>query len=243
MVEHVEGPMKREFFVAHSFTKQYKDDLRRAVEDALCGHLDGLEPYYADTEIREGHIFVNKIIPKIKSTEFGIYEISEQSPNVFLELGAAIALGITYYILCRKDTKIPADLQGLGRIEYESFSDLTKQLKEKVLTNKTRKHLGQIEKEHIHVNSEVISKVMNTIGQKSVELNLQREVLRVVNEVYPDYMNSEILMQKIGILVEERKLEIIVAELEELGDVKVTARSFDDPIGMVRITAQGRKRI
>jgi len=150
MVEYVEGPMKREFFVAHSFTKQYKDDLRRAVEDALCGYLDGLGPYYADTEIREGHIFVDKIIPKIKSTEFGIYETSEQSPNVFLELGAAIALGITYYILCRKDTKIHADLQGLGRIEYESFFDLTKQLKEKVLTNKTRKHLGHIDEQHIH---------------------------------------------------------------------------------------------
>lgn len=149
MVEHVAGPMKREFFVAHSFTKQYKDDLRRAVEDALCGHLDGLEPYYADTEIREGHIFVNKIIPKIKSTEFGIYEISEQSPNVFLELGAAIALGMTYYILCRKGTKVPADLEGLDRIEYESFSDLTKQLKNKVKRKKSRKHPDHLE-DHIY---------------------------------------------------------------------------------------------
>ena len=139
MVEHVEAPRKREFFVAHSFTKQYKDDLRKAIEDALCGHLDGLEPYYADTEIREGHIFVNKIIPKIKSTEFGIYEISEESHNVFLELGAAIALGMTYYILCRKGTKIPANLEGLDRLEYESLSGLTEQLKDKVLANKSRK--------------------------------------------------------------------------------------------------------
>ncbi len=149
VVEHITGPVKREFFVAHSFIKKYKDDLRGAVEKALCGHLDGLQPYYADTEIRKGHIFVDKIIPKVKSTEFGIYEISENNPNVFLELGTAIALGTTYYIVCRKGTEIPADLQGLGRIEYESFLDLTKQLKDKVLTNKSRKHLGHIE-EHIH---------------------------------------------------------------------------------------------
>jgi len=243
MVEHVEGPMKREFFVAHSFTKKYEDDLRRAVGDALSGHIDGLEPYYADTEIRKGHIFINKIIPKIKSTEFGIYEISEQSPNVFLELGAAIALGMTYYIVCTKDTKIPADLQGLGRIEYESFSDLTNQLKDKVLTDKTRKRLRHIEDEHIPINSEVISKTIDTIGRKSQELNLQREVLRVINEVYPDHMDSGILMEKISIPADKRELQIIVAELEELGDVEVMGQSFGDRIGMVKITARGRKRI
>lgn len=65
----------------------------------------------------------------------------------------------------------------------------------------------------------------------------------MVNEVYPDYMNSGDLMQKISIPAEKRELEAAVAELEELGDVKVMARSFDDRIGMIRITAQGRKRI
>ena len=139
--------MAREFFVAHSFTKQYKDDLRKAIERALCGYIDGLKPYYADTEVRQGHIFLNKIIPKIKSTEFGIYEISEASPNVFLELGAAIALGKTYYIICKKGSEIPSDLEGLGRIEYESFSDLTKQLREMVLKKKLP-HAGYI-REHL----------------------------------------------------------------------------------------------
>lgn len=65
----------------------------------------------------------------------------------------------------------------------------------------------------------------------------------MVNEVYPDYMNSGDLMQKISIPAEKRELEATVAELEEFGDVKVMARSFDDRIGMIRITAQGRKRI
>lgn len=245
MAEHLlEGPIKKEFFVAHSFTTQYKDDLRRAVEDALCGHLDDFKPYYADKEIRKGHIFVDKIIPKIKSTEFGIYEITEQSPNVFLELGAAIALGRTYYILCRKGSKIPADLKGLDRIEYKSFLELTEQLKKKIAKSK---EYSEGTEEHIEVDPEVISQSVDELGKNMLQYELEDEVLRAVNEVYPDYMDSKTLIQKLEkspfLVIDERKLEIAVTELEELGYVKVRGQTFGNHIGMVKITAQGRKLI
>lgn len=135
--ESLEAPMPKvtesanEYFVAHAFTRAMKDDLRRAVEEALEG--SGLNPYYADMELREGHIFLNKILPKIKGSRFGIYDISEPAkPNVFIELGAALALRRPYIIIVKKGTEIPADLHGLDRIEYESLQDLTKQLREKV---------------------------------------------------------------------------------------------------------------
>jgi len=93
VVEHIEGPIKREFFVAHAYTED-KEDLRSAIQTALCGHFDGIRPYYADNEVRSGQIFLNKIIPKMRSTEFGIYDISTRNPNVLLELGAAMMLNI-----------------------------------------------------------------------------------------------------------------------------------------------------
>lgn len=46
--------MKKQFFVAHGFDVQQKDDLRRAIEEAFRG--TGLEAYYADMEVRQKHI-------------------------------------------------------------------------------------------------------------------------------------------------------------------------------------------
>jgi hypothetical protein len=119
------------YFVAHEFSVEKKDDLRRAIEEALADL--GLTPYYADGELRQGHIFMDKILPKIQHTRFGIYDISNpHKANVFLELGAAIAMGKPRFLICGTGTEIPADLAGLDRIEYESYSDLTKQLRAKI---------------------------------------------------------------------------------------------------------------
>jgi hypothetical protein len=120
-----------EYFVAHEFSLAQIDDLRSAVDGALSG--SGLKPYYADSEVRQGHIFMDKILPMIKGTRFGIYEISNpERPNVFLELGAGLAFGKPCIIVCRGGTEIPADLEGLDRIEYHSYADLTAQLHEKL---------------------------------------------------------------------------------------------------------------
>lgn len=119
------------YFVAHEFSASGLDDLRTAIKEALSS--SGLEPYFADKEIIEGQIFINKILPKIRNCRFGIYDISNPTkPNVFIELGAAIAIGARYYIVVREDVSIPSDLQGLDRIEYRSFEHLKTQLREKI---------------------------------------------------------------------------------------------------------------
>jgi predicted nucleotide-binding protein len=120
-----------QYFVAHEFTPEKTDDLRRAIDEALAD--SGLTPYYADNEVRQGHILTEKIVPKIRSTRFGIYDLSNpDKPNVFLELGAAIGMGKPYLIICERGTKLPSDVLGLDRIEYDSYVDLTRQLRAKI---------------------------------------------------------------------------------------------------------------
>jgi hypothetical protein len=122
---------RKEYFVAHEFSAEKKDDLRGAIENALAGL--GLTPYYADNELRQGHIFTDKILPEIRHTRFGIYDVSNpRKANVFMELGAAIAMEKPYFIICRCGTKLPSDVLGLDRIEYESYVHLTRELKAKV---------------------------------------------------------------------------------------------------------------
>lgn len=118
----------QDYFVAHEFSASGLEDLRSAIQEALSS--SGLEPYFADKEVIEGQIFINKILPKIRGCRFGIYDISNPAkPNVFIELGAAIAMGARYYIVVREGIAVPSDLQGLDRIEYRSFEHLKAQLR------------------------------------------------------------------------------------------------------------------
>ena len=124
---------KKPIFVAHEFSAEQMDDLRETLDSVFVG--TAFELYYADKEMKPGHILLGKISERIKTTEFEIYDLSRQGRlNVALELGIAIGLGKPYYITAREGSSIPSDLAGIDRIEYRSFQDLAIQLKDKVLT-------------------------------------------------------------------------------------------------------------
>lgn len=76
--------------------------------------------YYADTHLSTKHL-LGILTSYIKTVDYCIFDISLWNPNVSLELGLAEGLGVEYYILLnRKLSKgVPADVQGLQRIEYE----------------------------------------------------------------------------------------------------------------------------
>lgn len=124
------------YFVAHEFSSEKRDDLRNAIELAFKG--TGFRPYYADIEVRQKHI-LDKIRGRILRTRFGIYDISTEKPNIFIELGLAIGAGKRYYIICEAGARIPADLAGLDRIEYTSYKHLTRELKGKVVKQELRR--------------------------------------------------------------------------------------------------------
>jgi len=122
----------RPVFVGHVFAHSEIDDLRKAISKAF--RRTPFAPYYADVDVQEGHILIDKIIEKIRQTEFGIYDISlPEKPNVFVELGMSMGSGKPYYLIARSGSKIPADLAGLDRIEYVSYTDLSNQIKEKIV--------------------------------------------------------------------------------------------------------------
>ncbi|MFA4936097.1 MAG: hypothetical protein WC568_09705 [Candidatus Methanoperedens sp.] len=130
---------KYQYFVAHEFSKEGRIDLRSAIKDAF--ENTDLIPYYADLEVRpEGatKYILEKIKEKILATQFGIYDITTEKQNVFIELGIAIGFDKPYYIirkidLNQKERKIPADLEGIDRIEYEAYGELTGKIKELIV--------------------------------------------------------------------------------------------------------------
>jgi hypothetical protein len=81
--------------------------------------------YYADTGLATKHL-LGILTSYIKSVDYCIFDISTWNPNVALEIGLAEGLGVDYYILLNRKLKrdVPADIQGLQRIEYESVKSL-----------------------------------------------------------------------------------------------------------------------
>jgi hypothetical protein len=81
--------------------------------------------YYADTHLATKHL-LGILTSYIKAVDYCIFDISLWNPNVALEIGLAEGLGVEYYILLNKNLSkgVPADIQGLQRIEYDSPSGL-----------------------------------------------------------------------------------------------------------------------
>lgn len=96
---------------------------------------------YADTTLETKQL-LEILRRNITAADFCMFDVSMWNANVALELGLADGLGTEYYILVnRKLSKgVPADIQGIQRIEYESFDDFDQQ---KGLLPKLVKYLVQ----------------------------------------------------------------------------------------------------
>jgi hypothetical protein len=81
--------------------------------------------YYADTGLTTKHL-LGILTSYISSVDYCVFDISTWNPNVALEIGLAEGLGVDYYILLNRKLKknVPADIQGLQRIEYDSVNSL-----------------------------------------------------------------------------------------------------------------------
>ncbi len=83
--------------------------------------------FYADTSLATKQL-LGILRSYITAADFCIFDISLWNPNVALEIGLADGLGAEYYILLdqRLSKGVPADIQGIQRIEYGSANGMGK---------------------------------------------------------------------------------------------------------------------
>jgi hypothetical protein len=95
------------------------------------GDRFGVRFVYADERITNMHVLA-KIYLMILESAFGIYDVSGWNANVTLELGMALGLRETSYILMNPTAHVseeaPADLRGFDRIEYRTLEELGSKL-------------------------------------------------------------------------------------------------------------------
>lgn len=120
--------MLNECFVAQCFDngvydRRYRETFAPAIQEA------GATPVRADEVVGTTPI-IEKIEAGLKRSAIAFAEISEDNPNVFLELGFALALEIPTVIVCdrAKRTKLPFDIQHRPVVFYsaEAQSDFDK---------------------------------------------------------------------------------------------------------------------
>jgi hypothetical protein len=115
----------RQIFVAYSYKLYPKADYRKVYQELAKAFQ--VEFVFADEKITNLHI-LQKIANYIRSSRFGIYDISGWNPNVTLELGLAFGLNEKAYIAIDPSKtpvdEVPSDLRGIDRIQYGSYSEL-----------------------------------------------------------------------------------------------------------------------
>ena len=110
------------------YDKRYEDIFVPAIKAA------GLEPYRVDRDPRVS-IPIDEIQTGIKNSDVCLAEITTDNPNVWFELGYAIASFKEVVLVCSSErkTKFPFDIQHRNITQYETESSRDfEQLKEKI---------------------------------------------------------------------------------------------------------------
>lgn len=114
------------------FDKRYTDVFEPAIREA------GLEPYRVDRD-PAASIPIREIEDGIRAAEVCFAEISTDNPNVWFELGYAIALGQDVVLVCsdQRTSRFPFDIQHRAIITYQTestsdFADLKKAIVERI---------------------------------------------------------------------------------------------------------------
>lgn len=100
-----------------TFDRRYSETIKPALEKA------GVDPKRAD-EILGLNPVIEKIESAIAAAPICLAEVSEDNPNVWLELGYALALNRPTVIICEKSrrSKLPFDVQHRSVIFYRTDS-------------------------------------------------------------------------------------------------------------------------
>ncbi len=120
------------------YDKRYDDIIEPVIYDC------GLEPYRVDRDPSVDNVF-DDIKEHVKSAVIVIAEMSTDNPNVWLEIGLAIAYNKPIVFLCERNTreKFPFDISHRKILVYDAGSDkeikeLKRELKNQILAKLDR---------------------------------------------------------------------------------------------------------
>jgi hypothetical protein len=165
------------------FDKRYGDVFEPAIKNA------GLEPYRVDQDLKVS-IPIQDIEKGIRNSRLCFAEITTDNPNVWFELGYAIAYQKEVVLVCSKDrkTKFPFDIQHRNIILYptESTSDF-----DELKTAITKRIKALMKKEVILDEVKQMSPIAETKGLQQHEVAALATIMQnqlAPNMIVPTYL-------------------------------------------------------
>ena len=161
----------KQVFVAYPYTLYPKSDYRRPFIELAKGF--GVTFVFADEKITTLHI-LQKIADYIRSSRFGIYDISAWNANVTLELGLAYGLNEKAYIVADPEkhtaNEVPADLRGLDRFHYSSYTELQSGIERILLQEFPVQPAHDVEAQLSNLRDQAVSVVSDSEGLKITDI-------------------------------------------------------------------------
>jgi len=121
--------MQNKYFVSHSFKNDDFERFKKAIDEAL-GET-GLKPYYSDRQTRKSCTLCSTC-EQIRGARFGIYNISNQSPGVTLEVGLAFGFRMPALVTAEKGSEAFSYLSRFNIIEYEDYQNLARDIRSRL---------------------------------------------------------------------------------------------------------------
>lgn len=121
--------LSREVFLIMSF--EGTDDLidYKAAVERVCKKA-GFEAVRTDTRpAANTHQIIDEIHDRIQTCGFVIADLTNERPNVYYEIGYAMALGKKLLITSKAGSEVHFDLYGYSRIEWSGSENLKEQLR------------------------------------------------------------------------------------------------------------------
>ena len=89
----------------------------------------GLRIWKADEELNNVD-FICKLCHAIRTSSFGIVDITGWNPNVMFELGLLYGYGKKVALINKAGEKVPVDLHGLEYVEYNDYGALSQKIED-----------------------------------------------------------------------------------------------------------------
>jgi GAF domain-containing protein len=116
---------EKKVFVDISYAREF-DNVFRAIQFASARY--GLVAKRIKDEDDDNRLIVARMLEGIQSAAFFVADLTGERPNVYFELGFAMALDKPIIIIARKGETIHFDVQGFSRIEYMDTQELEEEL-------------------------------------------------------------------------------------------------------------------
>ena len=164
------------------------------IKPAVSGEFDVIR---ADTLYHSDRID-SKILEHLRSSELVIADLTNNNPNVFLEVGYRMALGLpTIYLIQISEQKLPFDIQSINIIHYDIYGQNTlksaEDTKTKIQNTINNITFNEFEPSNIENSTQLLNEIKNML------LNLNDKIDNISapndNDSFNQYKMMELAMK------------------------------------------------